>query len=267
MLYKAKNARLCLENLEMDYIRFGKGEKILIMLPGLGDGLATVKGMALPMALTYRMYAKKYTVYVLSRKNQLSEGYSTREMAGDCAQAMAALGITKAHVLGISQGGMVAQYLALDYPQLLDRLVLAVSCAEQSQALESTVKGWIELAEMGNYPDLMIDTAEKMYSEAYLKKYRRLYPLLVRMKRPKSFERFIIQAKACLSHNALDELGKISCPCLVVGAAQDKVLGGDSALALAEKISGSQLYIYEALGHGAYEEAPDFNRRVLDFLD
>ena len=51
MLYNAKNGTACFEGGTLDYIRFGTGRKNLLMLPGLGDGLRTVKGTALPMAL------------------------------------------------------------------------------------------------------------------------------------------------------------------------------------------------------------------------
>ena len=50
-----------------DYIRFGTGPKALVILPGLGDGLKTVRGAALPMAWMYRMFAKDFTVYMFSR--------------------------------------------------------------------------------------------------------------------------------------------------------------------------------------------------------
>ena len=46
MFYNAHNGSVCAGNSEMDYVSFGNGNKNLIMLPGLGDGLATVKGMA-----------------------------------------------------------------------------------------------------------------------------------------------------------------------------------------------------------------------------
>ena len=109
MFYNAHNGSVRVGDSEMDYISFGNGNKNLIMLPGLGDGLSTVKGMALVFSMMYRIYVKEFTVYVFSRKNHLQEGYSTREMAKDQAEAMAVLGISKADVFGISQGGMVAQ--------------------------------------------------------------------------------------------------------------------------------------------------------------
>ena len=68
MLYNAKNGTLRIGGTTIDYIRFGTGERILVMLPGLGDGLRSMKGTALPMAFMYREFAKDFTVYAFSRK-------------------------------------------------------------------------------------------------------------------------------------------------------------------------------------------------------
>lgn len=266
MLYQAKNGRLEMGGTEMDYVSFGSGKEILVMLPGLGDGLTTVRGMALPLALSYREYARDYKVYIFSRKNVLPEGYTTREMAADQAAAMEKLGISPANVLGISQGGMIAQYLAIDHPELVKRLVLAVTSARPGSVLREAVRGWLSMAERGDHKAMMIDTAERSYSPRYLKKYRLAYPLLGHLGKPRDYRRFLIQGRACLGHEAYPELGKIQCPTLVIGGGQDKTLGPDAAPEVAGAIQGSQLFIYDDLGHAAYEEAKDFNKRVMDFL-
>ena len=266
MFYHAYNGSVRVGNSEMDYISFGNGNKNLIILPGLGDGLSTVKGMALVFSIMYRIYAKEFTVYVFSRKNHLQEGYSTREMAKDHAEAMTVLGISKADILGISQGGMIAQYLAIDYPDLVNKLILAVTSANSNEIIKKTVGVWIEMAKQENYKGLMIDTAEKSYSERYLKKYRRIYPFIVKIGKPKSFKRFLIQAASCINHNAYAELDKIVCPTLVIGGDCDQIVGTAAASAIARKISHSELFIYNGLGHAAYEEAKDFNKQVLNSL-
>lgn len=266
MFYQAKNGKVPVGSTDMDYISFGKGKEILIMLPGLGDGLSTVKGMALAFAAMYRIYAEKYRVFVFSRKNHLPQGYNTRDMARDQAQAMESLGILKASVLGISQGGMIAQYLAIDYPALVDRLILAVTLCRQNETVQGAVKGWMNLAGQGSYRELIIDTAEKSYSEKYLRKYRLLYPVLGRIGKPKDFGRFLIQAASCIQHDSWKELGKITCPTLVIGGGRDRIAGPGAAPELSGKIRNSSLFVYEGLGHAVYEEAEDFNRRVLDFL-
>lgn len=173
MFWNAKNGHIDLDDSDMDYISFGKGRDVLVMIPGLGDGLTTVKGMAYPLAYTYRMYARDYRVFVFSRKNHLEKyvqtGYSTKDMAKDLAHAMRKLDIMPAKVLGISQGGMIAQYLAIDDPALVDRLVLAVTLSRPNETVRNVIDCWIRFAGQNDHRSLMIDTAERSYSENYLK--------------------------------------------------------------------------------------------------
>lgn len=266
MFWKAKNGRIKMENTDIDYVSFGTGKDALIIIPGLGDGLTTVKGLAVPMAILCREFAKSYRVFVFSRKNKLEEGYSTRDMARDQAKAMKLLGIEKAKVLGVSQGGMISQYLAIDYPDLVEKLVLAVTLSKQNDMVQGTVTNWIALAKQGNYKKLMIDTAEKSYSEQYLKRYRLLYPFLGTISKPKDVNRFLIQAESCINHDAYEKLGEIKCPTFVIGGADDKIVGVKASYEIAEKVKGSHLFVYEEFGHAAYEEAKDFNSRVQNFL-
>lgn len=176
MIYHAKSGIIS----DMNYVTFGSGEKNLIMLPGLGDGLGTVKGKAIILATTYRIYAKKFKVYIFSRKNHLPTEYSTKQMATDLAGAMRTLGITKANILGISQGGMIAQHLAIAYPDMVEKLVLAVTSPKANETTKTVVGTWIEYAKKGNYKSLMVDTAKMSYSNHYLQKFKIFYPLLDR---------------------------------------------------------------------------------------
>lgn len=266
-MYNAKNGSIEIGCTEMDYIAFGSGRKNLIMIPGLGDGLHTVKGMAGIMAPMYKQFAKDYRVYLFSRKNKLEEGYSSEDMARDLKFAMDSLCISKADIMGVSQGGTVAQQLAAGYPEAVGKLVLVVTYARQNKTVQQCVSKWIEMARANDYRSLFIDTAEKSYTEEKLKKYRPLYPLLCKFGCPKSFERFIIMANACLTHDAYDKLCKITAPTLIIGGSCDKIVGSEAAAEMAAAISGSELYIYEGYGHGLYEEADDFNSRVLEFLN
>lgn len=87
------------------------------------------------------------------------------------------------------------------------------------------------------------------------------------MGKPKSFQRFLIMANACINHNAYDELELIKVPTFVIGGSCDKVVGGESSKEIAERIEGSKLLMYEGFGHGVYEETKDFNQKILEFLE
>ena len=264
-MLNAKNGRLALSVGETDYIRFGSGARTLVMIPGVGDGLKTVKGMALPFALLYRALARDFTVFVFSRRVSLSPGTTTRDMAGDLNEALEALGIAAAAVVGVSQGGMIAQWLAIDHPDKVERLVLTVTLARPNPTVEAVIAGWLDMARRGDYRGIMLDTAERSYSKKRIRRARRTYRLLGNFGRPGSFERFVIQAKSCASHDAFDELGRIACPTLVLGGKEDRIVTGEASRELASAIPGSRLYLYEGLGHGLYEEAPDFLLRVANF--
>ncbi len=267
MLYHAQNGTIQIENAEIDYVCYGTGDKILIMLPGLGDSLRSIKGTALPFALAYHKHSADYKVYMFSRKYPIKEGYSIRDMARDQAEAMKALGITQADIVGVSQGGMISQYLAIDYPELVRKLVLVVTTARLSDSLRPTIEHWISLAKEENYAEIMLDTTRRSYSDAYLEKHKHLIPLLGKIGKPKDFSRFLIQANACLNHDSTPELHKITCPTMVVGGDSDQIVGSHSSAELASQIEGSELLIYEGLGHATYEEAKDFFDKVLEFLE
>ena len=262
-----KNGSVPIGSTEMSYVSFGSGEKALIFIPGLSDGLATVRGKGALLAKPYRLFFDKYTVYMFSRKDEMPEGYSIRDMAADQAAAMKTLGIGKACIAGISQGGMISQYLATDFPDMVEKLVLAVTAPYANDTVKEVVCGWIEMAERGDHMQLMKDTAEKGYSDAFLDKHRNLLPILGMFSKPRSYRRFFINANAILEFDARKELCNISCPTLIIGGGKGKTVGTTAAGELHESIAGSLLHIYPELGHAAYEEAPDFNKRIYDFAE
>lgn len=267
MINNAINSVVNIDGSDMEYISFGKGEKYLVMIPGLGDGLKTVKGYALTMSVMYKSFTNKYKVFMFSRKNRLAEGCSTRDMASDIAKAMELLDIPTADVFGVSQGGMIAQYLAIDFPDKVNKLVLAVTCSKPNDTVNSVVGSWIEMAKSDDYKSIFIDMIEKIYSEKYQKRNRLFLPVMTMFGKPKDFSRFLIMANACLTHNSFGELENIKCPTLIIGGKCDKVVTGKASEEIAEKIHGSEIFMYDDLGHSAYEEAADFNSRVLDFLN
>lgn len=250
---------------DMYYVSFGTGEKKLVVLPGLSDGLATVKGKARLLAAPYKKFFDDYTVYMFSRKNVMPEGYSIEDMADDQVTAMKNLGIEKACVLGVSQGGMIAQCIAIRHPLVTERLILAVTAPYANEVVTEVVSSWIEMADRGDHRTLMVDTAEKMYSDSYLQKNRKYFPLIAKLTKPSSYDRFMKNANAILRFDVINDLSKISCPTLIIAGSDDKTVGNDAKGELKDGIAGSELFVYEGLGHGAFEEAKDFYDRVFAF--
>ena len=267
MIINARNKPLTINDTKMDYVSFGRGDDVLVIIPGLSDGIRTVKGMALTLALMYPKLARHYRVYAFSRKRDLPPDYSIEAMADDLNIALDVLGLNSAHFLGISQGGMIVQWLSIKYPSRIKKLILAVTLARQNETIKAALTHWITLAEAGDYKGLLLDTAEKTYSPKFLKKYRRLYSLVAKISRPKEFTRFLIQSYACLNHDVYSKLSLITCPTLVIGGAQDAIVRIEASLEISQQIKGSTLLIYDQYGHGAYEEAKDFQQIIIKFLN
>ncbi len=262
-MFGVKEQKLSLENMQVDYITFGTGKKHLIMIQGLNTN--GIKGAGPSLAYMYRIFAKEYQVHIFDRRPEVKAGITVRELASDIAMAMDTLGITKADIFGVSQGGMIAQYLAIDRPDLVNKLVLAVTLSKNNDIVEKVVRNWISLTKEGDIKTLVTDMALKMYSDAYVKRYKPFMPLLTVLQKPKDTERFIRLAEACLTCKSYEELEKIQCPVLVIGGKEDKVLTGEASEEIAKKLN-CKIYMYEQLGHAAYEEAGDFNERVFAFF-
>ena len=163
MFYNAKEKLLEIQDIQMNYITFGKGEKPLILIQGLST--RSIKGAAFSVAYMYRMFARDYKVYLFDRRENISDSITVRNLATDIAMAMDTLKITNADIFGVSQGGMIAQYLAIDRPDLVNQLVLAVTLSKNNETVERTVNDWIHITEQNNMKRLITDMAEKMYSD------------------------------------------------------------------------------------------------------
>lgn len=263
MFLNVKEASIPLRSGSIDYAVFGRGDKPLIIIPGLT--LRDVKGAGPGLALMYRQFAKEYRVYIIDKNSVISEGCTVTDLAEDTASAIKALGINDACVMGISLGGMIAQEIAIRHPELVRKLVLGVTASRTNDTMTAAVSKWIDLAGNGNFGGIVTDMTTVMYSADYVKRYGWLFPLLAKSAKPKNETRFIRLAKACLTCNTHERLGEITCPTLVLGGADDRIVTGKASLEIAETL-GCELHMYEGLGHSAYEEAADFNDRVRDFL-
>lgn len=263
MLYQTTEGKIQLGKTSMDYAAFGTGLKTLLLIPGLS--LRGVKGAGLSLAWMYRQFVKDYRVYVLDRRSTIAGDCTIWDLADDVVEAMDALDIPCADVVGISQGGMIAQALAIRHQQRVSKLVLGVTAPCVNDTLRRVVGGWIDAGEKNDWRTINREGIILGYSEAFQRKMRWMLPLAERLVKPVDGRRFIHLARSILTFDALNELDQIICPVMVLGGKQDRITTGDASLELAERLH-CDIYMYDDLGHAAYDEAKDFNQKVLSFL-
>lgn len=243
----------------VDYVTFGKGDKTLIIITGLSlQRLGDMSNLAI-YSLFYR-YAKEYTVYIFDRKDHIEEGVSIENMADDLYQSLQELHIDNASIIGISQGGMIAQLFAIKYPQKVTSLVLALTFSRNNNISRETIGGWIEMAKLNK------DSMCKTFSSPMLKKLYVINKLFLKTVSVEKQERFVRLAKSILEFDCHKSLDKITCPTLVLGAKKDLVLGVDGARELANSIPNASYYEFDKLGHAAFIESKQFNKMILEFL-
>ena len=266
-----QSGHLEVDGLDIPWAAFGSGPGTLVIFPGLGDALGSVRGKPLLLSLVYKRWSRFSRVLVVGRPELLPDPFSISDMARLMARAIDAIFSTGAIgpgpycVMGISQGGMIAQWLAAERPDLVERLVLAVTTAWAGSIVRTTIDRWQALAREGLYRDLLVDTMESTFSAEHIKTYQLLLPLLGRVAKPRDLSSFLVQSEACAGHDARDILPGLGMPVLVFGSDQDRIVGSHAAQQLAALIPGARLVVVQGYGHGAYDEYPDFQDLVEEF--
>ena len=117
-------------------------------------------------------------------------------------------------IKGYSNGRMIAQLLASEYPEKVRKLVLVVTAARPNPLLLEAVEEWLTLARQDDHTALMDSNLRRIYSREYYRKNKWMIPLIGKLTKPKSYDRVFVQAEACLTHDAFERLHEINAPAL-----------------------------------------------------
>jgi pimeloyl-ACP methyl ester carboxylesterase len=241
---------------------------------GQGKPLVMIMGFTAPLSgwMAQTPFFKKYYQVItfdnrgVGKSDKPLGPYTTKIMADDTVKLMDFLGIEKAHIMGASMGGMIAQELAINYPQRVNKLVLACTYARPDKTNEDASEP-SKLSQLT--PEKM---ASSVISRAFNKPlYRFTLGLLgwiqTRFTRASDMVGIAGQSEACLRHNTLDRLPLITAPTLVIVGTEDRVIKPISSEVIAGKIPNAKLVKVEGGSHTFTLEMKDvFNREVLNFL-
>ena len=160
----------------------------------------------------------------------------------------------------------MALCIAIDAPELVRKLVLGSTTSASDKIAKEGSDRWIALARSKDRSALTAELIDCLYSEKMIGQYKELLLHMNDNMTDNDIDRFIIQTQAIDGFDVYDELHQISCPALVIGAEGDKVLPPEHSRRIAEKL-GCELHLYGAeYGHCVYDEASDYQQRILDFF-
>ncbi len=259
---------------------------------GGGDPLLLIMGLAADsQAWMFQIpdFAAKYRTIVfdnrgVGRSAKPSGAYSIHQMADDAEGLLAHLGIERAHVVGVSMGGMIAQELALRHPQRVRSLVLACTYPEPDEKVEEQRLFTVSKlgGSIGAGGDVHIDLSTinpMMFMQQLLPTVfnqdfiMRELPKLMQifsgaLQYGFSLEAILGQVSAVMGHSSRDRLHQIRVPTLVITGDADLLISPANSDLLAQEIPGARLVKVPGGSHGFNFETPDiFNREVLGFLD
>jgi pimeloyl-ACP methyl ester carboxylesterase len=245
----------------------GKGDPLLL-LSGFGCDHTIWSLVAPDLTSQYRVIMPDNRG--VGRTIAPENGISIRQMAEDAVGLLDALGLRRVHVAGHSMGGMIAQELALAYPERVRSLMLLSSCARLDARGKAIIESWGDLPRQVDAATAARLTLPWIYTNAFYARpgaVEQVVNLIVANPFPPTAEGIYRQSRAISASDTLSRLGTIASPTLVVVGKEDILLPVAFSEELARGIPGGELVVLENTGHGLLIESPDaVTSAMLDFL-
>ncbi len=235
-------------------------------IQGSGKPLLMIMGLSFSLLDWGKKFtellAKHYQLILFDNRDAGLTSLSTRpytiaDMADDAAGLLDALKIPKAHVFGVSMGGVIAQKFALKYPDKLDKLILGCTMAGGNCSQLGDISGVMN----GNLSDLL-------FTPTFIQNYQQELAEFIATTTPfhskgNALER---QLQAFATHDTYDTLADIKAPTLVLTGDKDIAIPQSNSDLLAAKIPNSKLEIIADTAHGFSYSHPETTANLIHFF-
>jgi len=262
--------KIKVNNLNINYEQQGSGEP-LVLIPYLtGDNACYTFQVA--------DYAKHFTCISFDPRgtgesDKPAGAHSTELYADDVSAFMRAIGIERAHVMGLSLGAATSLWLAAKYPEKEKTLSVHSAWTKTDLFIKTTIESWQILAHaLGNVQDLVIKGIFPwcLTPDLFVKKpeYIESLAAFVKSRPVQPLEAFDQQVQAVLTHDVESQLNKISAPTLITFGRYDLITSVRFAEPLRSKIPNTEMIVFEDASHTPiYEKVDEFNQRTIAFLE
>ena len=244
----------------------GEGEDVLF-ISGLADEGACWVDQAAGLADRYRVTT--FDNRGVGRSATPDGPFRIADFATDTIALIDALGIERAHVVGSSMGGAIAQELTLATPDRVRSLVLNGTWCRGDRFLREIVNGWMWAARKADsIGDFLVAVnlwcfAPRIWNEGIMDEW---IAAAEASPHAQTVDAFCRSAEALLHHDTADRLSAIAVPTLVTVGELDLVLPERFSREIAERIPGARLVVIPEAGHQPFQELPeDYNRILVEF--
>jgi pimeloyl-ACP methyl ester carboxylesterase len=271
---KAKNGAV-----ELYYETFGDpGGEVVLLINGLGSQLTRWPEPFCQLLVEKGLFAIRFDNRDVGLSSWLDgQSYTTDDMAADGAAVLDAVGKVKAHIVGVSMGGMIAQVFAANYPQRTASLTSIMSSSGNPDLPPATPAAWSVLIEPAGDP-----ADEEAYIARGVKSARVIgspaYPwdedfirarVISEAKRafnPAGVGRQMAAVRA--GGDRRPKLAKITAPTIVMHGADDPLVPLAAGRDTADNVKGAELVVIPGMGHdlppGLYQTFADTIWRAVE---
>jgi 3-oxoadipate enol-lactonase len=241
---------------------------------GAGDPLVLIMGLGADMrgwAMQQSALAERHRLVLIDNrgvgKSSVPPGpYTSKQMAADALAVMDAEGIERAHVLGVSLGGAIAQELALGAPERIRSLVLGCTWAGPTDWRSRIRTAQLGILRTEGVEALVRFRVLFIFSPPLFKKAPGLMTVIEKTMAETSLDGYLLQLDAAETHDARARLAGVTAPTLVLTGRRDILVPPELSLEVAELIPGSETITLESAHAIQLEEAERFNETVLEFF-
>lgn len=195
--------------------------------------------------------------------------YDLARMARDAVEVLDDAGVERAHVVGASMGGVIAQIIGVLHPDRVRSLTLACTACRHHEWRRELLAEWADAVGADGMGAMFPDGMRWLIGPRLQRRFGVWINVLARVLMQTQPEPFVAQVRAILDapDELRDELPRIAVPTLVITGSQDTLTPVGDAEELAELIPTARLYVLSGAAHGLMAEAPNaFNDVVTTFL-
>jgi len=242
----------------------------LIMINGLSEHAGSWDPYLIS-GLSKRFKLLLFDIRGSGRTDTSDEEYSIKLFADDTAGLMDAVGIPRAHVLGLSLGGMIAQELALSYPKRIEKLVLcSTRCGGAQTVPAPREKSERPMPDSGkvSFEKMIRITLPRFFTEEFIKNNPEFVKAYIkqRLSVPFSQEAITRYRNASATFDTCARLPQIKASTLIIHGKRDIVITPEKAQLMAKRIPHSKVVYFENSGHLLAEDREKILETLIDFL-
>lgn len=252
-------------DIEINYQDQGEGTP-LILIHGLNGDLTGWVFVMPEFAKFYRTLAFDVRGHGESSKPDIP--YSIKMFSDDLYNFCQKLKFSKAHILGLSMGGAIAQQFALLHPEIIRSLILVSTFSYVDEHLKKAFATLRQTLDIGGYPAFFDEVVKLAFTPRYIQENPESIASLkekrIKINSPIAIAR---ATEACLAFNLKEDISRINLPTLILSGREDIFTPLHLAEQIHQSIKGSEWKILDEVGHNIYIEKPaEMVRAVLEFL-